>query len=595
MHDPKEQISVNTESAAPADAFLGFAPPVSNTTYTPNQFFDVCVPHCSRGCVRLVAYMIRRTLGWCDADGNPQEDQIIVSYNDLITGAGISRGAVGEAIEEAIAANFIRCVRKGRPKAARQTAVTALYELRWDPAHEYVKDPKRFQGFFEGEGNRTDIPNEYFDVVVRSESLAVIKVVGAVIRFSIGFQANRGARRQQVQLSFSDIQRYAHIAARRHLSGALQHALEQNYIVRVQAGLFTPDKELQSTATYAVKWLDKKPYPYIGSIKTPEPSPLIGSKRTPENRFKKDTSIKTKLTNETFNKQQQPAEGVLVAAVTEISSYQILKEQGFSERDATALAAAYPAESIVDQVGWLALRNPSRNRLGMLRKAIEENWPAPDSGSGQVDFENGKVFAAHFYAGYAGNDQDPVTSPTLGDAQDAQTFVAKLLESWPEEHRIPAWGRALGKLFIQRAAANKNVFVSCRLALRMCGDDFYARIRAERKSRQDEAMQQARTEHKRRFGRVYRDFILSEEKRVKEENLDAYAVFEQTRLADREQILKSPFCFSEEFRAEQLRQFDTESQRLRDFAKHFELINFWQWDREHNPERFQEGSHALCE
>ena len=57
-------------------SFSGFKPPTSNTTYTPNQFFDVVVPNFSRGVVRIVAYLIRKTLGWCDANGNPQEEQI---------------------------------------------------------------------------------------------------------------------------------------------------------------------------------------------------------------------------------------------------------------------------------------------------------------------------------------------------------------------------------------------------------------------------------------------------------------------------------------------------------------------------------------
>ena len=69
------------ENQAPT-RFAGFALPTSNTTYTPNQFFDVCLPHQSRGVVRLVGYMIRKTLGWCDAHGNPQEQIIPVSYQD---------------------------------------------------------------------------------------------------------------------------------------------------------------------------------------------------------------------------------------------------------------------------------------------------------------------------------------------------------------------------------------------------------------------------------------------------------------------------------------------------------------------------------
>lgn len=56
-------------------AFEGFKAPTSNTTYTPNQFFDVVIPNFSRGVVRIVGYLLRKTLGWCDANGNPRRSR----------------------------------------------------------------------------------------------------------------------------------------------------------------------------------------------------------------------------------------------------------------------------------------------------------------------------------------------------------------------------------------------------------------------------------------------------------------------------------------------------------------------------------------
>ncbi|MEJ7605157.1 MAG: hypothetical protein WKF37_02575 [Bryobacteraceae bacterium] len=41
--------------------------------------------------------------------------------------------------------------------------MSAHYQLRWDSRQDYCKEPSQFQGFFEGEGNRTDIPNQFFD------------------------------------------------------------------------------------------------------------------------------------------------------------------------------------------------------------------------------------------------------------------------------------------------------------------------------------------------------------------------------------------------------------------------------------------------
>src|SRR5882724_7074375 len=87
-------------SGGPVAPFAGFALPTSNTTYTPNQFFDVCLPHYSRGVVRLVGFMLRKTLGWCDAEGRPQAEQHAVSYSDL-ENAGISRDMIRLAIDEA--------------------------------------------------------------------------------------------------------------------------------------------------------------------------------------------------------------------------------------------------------------------------------------------------------------------------------------------------------------------------------------------------------------------------------------------------------------------------------------------------------------
>src|SRR5271155_1100327 len=103
---------VNPSSVPHADllpgSFGGFALPTSNTTYVPNQFFDVCLPHYSRGTVRIVAYMIRKTLGWCNADGEPQEKRRVISYTELER-AGVARSMIHAALNEAVAGHFIKC------------------------------------------------------------------------------------------------------------------------------------------------------------------------------------------------------------------------------------------------------------------------------------------------------------------------------------------------------------------------------------------------------------------------------------------------------------------------------------------------------
>src|SRR5437667_11292892 len=118
--------SESTHQTDNSPAFEGFAMPTSNTTYTPNQFFVVGLPHCPRGCVRVVALMLRRTLGWCDEDGNPQVVKHVASYADF-EAAGISRDMIRSALKEAIGRHFIQCVREPQQQRASQPAVSGLY------------------------------------------------------------------------------------------------------------------------------------------------------------------------------------------------------------------------------------------------------------------------------------------------------------------------------------------------------------------------------------------------------------------------------------------------------------------------------------
>jgi len=364
-------------SSAAAARFEGFALPTSNTTYAPNQFFDVCLPHYPRGVVRLVAYVIRKTLGWCDAHGNPQSEQHRISFNELESKAGISRDMIRSAVDEAITGHFIRRVRLGAPNRSGTSASTAVYELAWDEhSEQYTKDPKKFRGFFAGEGNRTYIPNQFFDVTVPNETLATVKVVGAIIRFSIGFQNKFGHRRQQVALAYQDIQNYTRMRNRGTLSDAITIALERNYIQCIEEGVFDKNAgRLSRPATYALKWLNKPAAGQNGQKNVPEISTPVrrsenrtgnGQKNVPDQRSEKRTDIQIKQRNKTSKQQDAVA-----------AAFLRLREEGFDERAAHAIASAYPTERIERQVRWMSGRRVRRNRLGFLRAAIEHDWSAP--------------------------------------------------------------------------------------------------------------------------------------------------------------------------------------------------------------------------
>jgi hypothetical protein len=137
------------------------AQPSSNTTYCPNQFFDVVLPHYSRGVVRLVGYLLYQTLGWSDADGRPLRERHQVSYRELIQRAGISRGALRQAIDEAVRGNLSRCVRAGRAAHAGAGGEAYVLELKWHQG-DYTADPSCFQDFFQGSSHRTYIANQFF-------------------------------------------------------------------------------------------------------------------------------------------------------------------------------------------------------------------------------------------------------------------------------------------------------------------------------------------------------------------------------------------------------------------------------------------------
>ncbi|MEZ6146913.1 MAG: hypothetical protein R3B91_16145 [Planctomycetaceae bacterium] len=80
-----------------------------------------------------------------------------------------------------------------------------------------------------------------------------------------------------------------------------------------------------------------------------------------------------KPSNEKTETKDSLKQQVAVAA-----SLKSLRETGFDEPTAQRLSAIATTDQIQQQIDWLPRRTVSQNRLGMLRKAIEENWSEPD-------------------------------------------------------------------------------------------------------------------------------------------------------------------------------------------------------------------------
>ena len=545
------------------EPFDGFSAPTSNTTYTPNQFFDVCLPHSSRGVVRLVAYLIRKSLGWCDSEGNPREEQIVVSYHDLVTRAGISRDQVRQALDEAIAAHFIECVEVGQANALGQSGHSARFQLRWDPSLEYRKRPSEFRGFFEGDGNRTDIPNQFFDVVVPSEPLSVIKVVGSIVRFSIGFQARHGRRRQQATLSYQEIQNYARIASRDVLAQAIRTALEHRYIVRMEDGVFSPEATQRRPAVYALHWADgwngKKSVP---GVEASENRTSNGPISVPAERSEIRTNIQTKPLNDT-GKQQA------VASLDVAKG--ILKAAGFGDAAAADLAGRVPLEVVERQVRWLEQRAPAKNRLGLLRRALEEDWSKPmEVRTSELSEKAGFVFAQYFYAAFAGNQAEPVNEPSVRDTTTAESLLHRLRVVQPDVSPAEA-GRALGQL----AREQRNPFPSLQVAVRQLGDQLLVKFQKRQERLERRTLEAEREAHLATAVPAYQTFLRREEERLREEQPDEYGTFVTGRTEERERLARHPlWSRSPRF----LEAFDAESRRLSDLQRHFHLPDFATWD-----------------
>lgn len=359
--------------------FLGFEPLQANYVYCPNQFFDVCLPHCSRGTVRIVAWILRQTLGWLDEDGNPVRQEVTVTYRELVEKAGISKGAIAPAIGEALKAGFLQRVSAGRAKSKGRAAASSSFQLRWSSADRYTKDLAEFDGFYAGEGHRSPIPNAFFDQLVRHESLAVLKVVGTVLRHTVGYQNQFGGRRTSAPLSYSFIARYAQLSQGRVLNAAVQTALERGYMICVKSGIFGTKSAEREAARYSVRWLGDGQSDGIGSKKPSMETSTevrfkkatdIGSKTPSVDRFKKATKEKTPSKDK--NKQQPAAD------FDRKKTIQLLVAEGFDECGAETLARRFDSERIERQITWLDLRHPNRSRTGMLRRAIEEDWPMPE-------------------------------------------------------------------------------------------------------------------------------------------------------------------------------------------------------------------------
>lgn len=610
-------------ASAPANApcFEGFQNFRANVTFVPIQFFTVVIPSSSRGTVRVVGYALRRILGWVDRNGEPTRTQLRFTYRELIEHAGVSRHSIASALKEAIDLRFLTCVQEPHKDAAGRSGQSGVYELRWDKEGPYTDDLEQFQGFYYPEATvveevrdgvrthrpksaRKNIPNAFFDYLLPREPLSVIRTVGALLFYSIKW-GDAGERRVDVTKSITSLSRLTRMS-RHHVHRAIVEARRQGYIERVDPGFFDPAAaEHSRSAKYAIRWISD---PGMESTGNPggkgergwndqcekvnggsggkgvrNPSQMVNGEGSEK---MNDISIKTEIlkTNTAAAVGGLGGEvktGTLVGSV----SFAALREVGFDESAARELAANYPANVIRRQIEWLPLRRSRHSRLGMLRRAIEQDWAKPAHGRTEDEPQRmARDFASHYYAGYHGFSGEAQTPPLDRDIETAAAFIPRLLAIDPSPTKIPEWGRRFGRLVRSRHPSGSGAPTFLWLTLVAYGDLFLHDLQGDRRNRSDAGQAKARELYMARFRGAYLDFLRVEEARVRRDRPDLRAAFDTHRGELRRQMtdgaLRAP--------ASWLARFDSEESRLNGFAEFFarhpehSVPDFWEWNQRFN-------------
>ncbi len=174
-------------------SFAGFAPLSANYLHCPNQFFDTCVRFCRRGEIRLIGYLVFQSYRLLDDKGRPSSTTITIKHSELRRAINVSTGALNEIIDGCDRKNFIECTR---------SRGIGEYLLKY--SDNTTSDPNRFGGFYTGRGCWSPIPNQFFTHVIPHCTLAEIRIAGAVLRHTLGYEEKMGLRRKKLRCPIDD-------------------------------------------------------------------------------------------------------------------------------------------------------------------------------------------------------------------------------------------------------------------------------------------------------------------------------------------------------------------------------------------------------
>ena len=621
---------MNDSTPPSCPAFPGFPDFRANVTFVPLQFFTVVLPHCSRGTVRVVGYALRKVLGWVDTHGNPTREQLRFTYRELIEQAGVSRESIADALAEAIERRCLLCTCQPTPDQRGKTGQSGIYELRWDFTGNYTDAPATFNGFYypeaalveERDGSTTvrrpkaarkNIPNDFFDVLLPRERLSVIRVVGALMFYSIKWGPG-GERKEPVSCSVTELSRLTRLS-RKHVHEAVNEARQRGYIEQVDAGYFDVAAAKESrAATYGIRWMPASLMKQTtsqmaeGEVGSEPPNRCSESDRSEKeygeavrkgardrsekeygNRSEKvnDISIKKDLKTNTAAETagDDAAAPDSAAAVPE---FELLRQTGFDESTAKMLAARQPGEVIRRQVQWLALRNATVNRLGLLRRAIEEDWPRPEGAETDDSLKAGKDFASHYYAAYHGFSGEAGTEPFPKDVHAAAAFVSRLLTLRNEPATVSEWGRQFGALVRQRNLGNPKARPHLSAALVLHGDAFLRQVGQRGSAFATHARQKAQAALQARLWPRYMAYLRLAEIEAQKSNRELYEAFSIQRQRTRDAMAGGLFHAA----PETLARFDGEESRLLALAEYFAsrksnaVLTFDTWSQQFSDSTF---------
>ena len=307
-------------------------------------------------------------------DGSPNTGFCSIKHTELQDASGVSAGAFANAIDECCRMQYID---------ARRDRGRGEYRIRL--SENPTSNPKQFAGFFSGAGRWSPIPYQFFTHIIPNYTLAEIRVAGAVLRHTVGYEQKLGIRRKNHPLSVDYLQRYTRISDRKTLTDAIAKLEEGNVIECVERGVFHPDLKQRRPAIYGPKWntpgesteskADASKSQPVVVFQNPNQRDLSKSqpetsKSQPVDSLKIPTNINPVPSEETNNSK--------TTVVVPDDLVRLLVHHGVGEHCAKKLCASRDRQKIEQQIEWLSHRDPE-DAGAMLRRAIEQDWGVPPS------------------------------------------------------------------------------------------------------------------------------------------------------------------------------------------------------------------------